>query len=197
MFFPPRNAPVTAGGRPCARRLLAWALAMAVVALPASAASQDPQVTVREEDGLFRVAAMFTVPQPGSVAMAVLTDYEHIPRFMPDVRASSVLDRNDERVVVEQEAVARLMMFSKRIHLVLEVHETPGHIRFHDRCGKSFARYEGGWTVTEKGGVTSIAYELIADPSFDVPEFLLKRLLKRDSTRMIGKLQAEIAARTR
>ena len=80
---------------------------------------------------------------------------------MPDVRTSTVLERSDGLTVVEQEAVARLMMFSKRIHLVLEVHEEPGTIRFRDRCGKSFARYEGVWTLTEQRMAgRSIAYEL-------------------------------------
>jgi hypothetical protein len=35
------------------------------------------------------------------------------------------------------------MMFSKRVHLVLEIHEENWTIRFRDRCGKSFARHEG------------------------------------------------------
>ena len=101
--------------------------------------------------GIYTVAATFTVPQAASFALAVLTDYDQIPRFMPDVRTSTVLERGDDRTVVEQEAVARFMMFSKRVHLVLEVHEEPGTIRFRDRCGKSFARYEGVWTITESG----------------------------------------------
>jgi hypothetical protein len=37
-----------------------------------------------------------------------------------------------------------------------------------------------------------IRYELAAKPSFDVPEFLLKRLLKRDAQQMIGRLQDEM-----
>ncbi len=89
------------------------------------------------------------------------------------------------------------MKFSKRIHLVLEVHEESGTIRFRDRCGTSFARYEGSWTVTERDGHANLSYQLTAQPSFDAPEFLLKRLLKRDAMQMIGRLQAEIATRVR
>ena len=89
------------------------------------------------------------MPQPASVALTVLTDYEQIPRFMPDVRTSPVIERGDDYAVVEQEAVAKFMLFSKRIHLVLEVQEHAGTIRFRDRCGKSFKRYEGAWTVSD------------------------------------------------
>ena len=76
---------------------------------------------------------------------AVLTDYERIPRFMPDVKTSIVRERAGARVVVEQEAVASLMMFSKRIYLLLEIEETDAALRFRDAAGRSFAHYQGEW----------------------------------------------------
>jgi ribosome-associated toxin RatA of RatAB toxin-antitoxin module len=160
-----------------------------------AAATVPEQVTVREEAGSYSVRATIVVPQPPSLAVSVLTDYEHIPRFMPDVRTSHILERTGSLTVVEQEAVARFMMFSKRIHLVLEVQNNHGTIRFRDRCGESFSRYEGVWTIAERDGSTMITYELSATPSFDVPNFLLGRLLKRDAGRMIERLRAEMAAR--
>jgi len=158
-------------------------------------AQDDAAVTVNESRGHYRVAAAFTVPQPASVARATLTDYAEIPRFMPDVRRSEVLERADDRTVVEQEAVAKFMMFSKRVHLVLDVVDGGAAIRFKDRCGKSFEHYEGTWTFAERDGRTLITYELVAKPLFDVPDFLLKRLMKRDAVQMIERLKTEIAAR--
>lgn len=180
---------------PSTQATAAWVL-LAVAVLPATAAS-EPQVTVREDRGSYSVAATFDVSQPASAVVAVLTDYEQIPRFMPGVRTSIVLERGGGRTVVEQEAVARLMMFSKGIHLVLEVHEASDAITFRDRCGRSFDGYEGSWTITERDGGASVAYQLTAKPSFDLPDFLVKRLLERDSMQMIESLRAEIAARPR
>jgi ribosome-associated toxin RatA of RatAB toxin-antitoxin module len=169
---------------------------MGTVLLPALAQAQnDPAVTVNGRDGIYTVAATFTVPHAPAFALAALTDYPGIPRFMPEVQASTVLERQDTRAVVMQEAVARFLMFSKRVHLVLDVNEEPGMVRFRDRCGKSFARYEGSWTLAERDGRTHLTYELVAQPSFEVPEFLLKRLMNRDATRMIERLKVEIAAR--
>jgi len=37
-----------------------------------------------------------------------------------------------------------------------------------------------------------VRYELTAKPSFDVPAFLLKRLLQRDAREMIRRLQNEM-----
>jgi hypothetical protein len=77
----------------------------------------------------------FVVDQPAAVALAVLTDYEQIPRFMPDVRTSIAWERAIRSAVVEQDAVSSVMMFSKRVHLVLEIEEQPDALIFRDRCG--------------------------------------------------------------
>jgi hypothetical protein len=89
-----------------------------------------------------------------------------------------------------------VMMFSKRVHLVLDVSEGAETIRFRDRCGKSFDHYEGAWILSAAGpDRVEVRYELAAKPSFDVPEFLLKRLLKRDAQEMIRRLQDEMTRR--
>ncbi|HJR61693.1 MAG TPA: SRPBCC family protein [Vicinamibacterales bacterium] len=189
------------GGRAGARRLLVAAAVSVCVALPGAhlAATVDPapapEVIVREARGTYSVTARFEVPQPPAVALAVLSDYEQIPRFMPGVRTSVVRERTPGRVVVEQEAVSQFMLFSKQVHLLLDVTEEEGVIRFVDRSGRSFRRYEGAWQAIRQDGGTTITYELAARPAFDVPEFILKRLLKRDSGQMINCLRREIAAR--
>jgi hypothetical protein len=86
-------------------------------------------------------------------------------------------------------------MFKKRVHLLLEIVETTNALRFRDLCGHSFARYEGAWRLSEASGGTEIVYELTARPAFDVPDFVLKRLLKRDSGLMIQGLRREIEHR--
>ena len=194
--------PKATGGRASARRFVAFVIAI-VVSFPTMAplsATDDgsPQqvVSVRENSGVYSVIARFRVPQPASVVLSVLTDYEQIPRFMPNVDRSVVLERGSGSAVVEQEAISRFMMFSRRVQLVLEIVEAPDALHFRDRSGRSFARYEGTWRVCEEANGTQITYELTAQPSFDVPEFVLKRLLKRDSAEMIQKLRHEIAVRS-
>src|SRR4051812_16099780 len=99
------------------RALTAAALLLFFQAALAVAEQSAASLTVREQKGVYTVAARFLVDQPASVALTVLSDYEQIPRFMPDVRTSVVRDRGTGWAVVEQEAESRLMMFSKRIHL--------------------------------------------------------------------------------
>ena len=150
-----------------------------------------------EERGVYSVSARFVVPQKPSVARAVLTDYEEIPRFLPDVKISLVRERTASHIVVEQEAVARMLMFSKRVHLMLDITQDADTIRFRDQCAVSFVQYEGSWQLVPKNGGTEIVYALTAQPSFDVPDIILKRMLKRDAGRMIERLAREMAARSR
>src|ERR1041384_4158999 len=119
----------------------------------------EPSVRVTKCDAGYAVAATFEIAQPASMVRNVLTDYAGIPRFMPQVQKSTVLERDAAHVVVEQEAVAQLMMFSKRMHLVLEISETPDVIRFRDRAATSFGRYEGAWRLEAHDGGTTVRYE--------------------------------------
>jgi hypothetical protein len=125
----------------------------------------------------------------------VLTDYDNIARFMPDVRTSRVVERQEGSVRVEQEAVSRFLLFSKRVHLVLDVEESADGIRFRNRCPESFELYEGSWTIRPTAGGTEVSYELSARPAFSVPGPVIHKPLTRDSTIMIGRLRAEIGAR--
>jgi ribosome-associated toxin RatA of RatAB toxin-antitoxin module len=173
-------------------------LVMALVALAGAmppASTGEQQIGVTESGGVYSVTAAFAVTEPPHVVMAVLTDYAGIPKFMPDVQVSRVLERTATGAVVEQEAVSTFMLFSKRIHLVLDVHEDAGALRFRDRCGRSFASYEGSWTISEHDSLTVVDYRLAANPSFEVPGFVLKRLLKRDAAELVDRITAEIASR--
>jgi carbon monoxide dehydrogenase subunit G len=192
-----------AGGRTRVRRLFVGiAILMSGIYHDETTNAEEPprpsaQVTVREDAGVYRVAARFEVAQPASVARAVLTDYEQIPRFMPDVKTSIVRERFPDGVIVEQEAVAHMLMFSKRIFLLLEVRMDDHSVRFRDSSGRSFDEYEGAWTLASHDRRTVITYELTAQPCFDVPKFLLTRLLKRDAREMIERLRTEMDARAR
>lgn len=178
------------------RRLFAASVVIAASMLVAGAAAQDDAaVSVREHSGAYIVEARFNVPEPAPIVRGVLTDYANIPRFMPDVRSSEVLEREDGYARVEQEAISRFMLFSKRVHFVLDVDEGADVIRFRDRCKRSFVKYEGAWTIAELEGRTEITYELNAQPAFSVPEFVLRKLLTRDARSMIDGLRAEISSR--
>ena len=171
--------------------LLVVIISAITLADPASVSRVD----VTEAGGVFQVSASFAIHQPADAVMAVLTDYERIPKYMPDMEISRVIARTQGSMVVEQQAVSKFMLFSKRVHLLLDVRQDEGTIRFSDRCGKSFSAYTGSWIVSQHDSLTVVDYHLIAKPTFEVPAFVLKRLLKRDSALLIEQIKAEITGR--
>jgi ribosome-associated toxin RatA of RatAB toxin-antitoxin module len=164
-------------------------------AAPLASELAPPSVSVRLHDGAYEIAAEFDVNRSLATVRSVLTDYEHIPRFLPQVERSVVLERTGEGAVVEQEAVTQLMMFSKRMHLILDIREAPDALVFTDTCGRSFVRYEGSWRLREEAGRTFVQYRLLAQPRFDAPDWLIGRVMKRDASRTIERIQAEIGKR--
>jgi carbon monoxide dehydrogenase subunit G len=198
VFLVPRAQ--AAGGFPQARRRFVLVMVVLAGLMQAGAAADERStsefdIAVREQRGVYSVTARFQVSQPPDVVRAVLTDYEAIPEFLPHVKSSVVLEREPGRAVVRQEASSRFMLFSKRVHLVLEIDEESHHLGFQDRSKQSFARYEGSWCFNPADAGTEILYQLVADPAFDVPGFILKRLLQRDSEETIRHLREEIATR--
>ncbi|HXH07611.1 MAG TPA: SRPBCC family protein [Vicinamibacterales bacterium] len=172
----------------------AWLLAGGLAA--AGPVGDDPIVRVSDlEPGAYRVVAEFAVAHPAAAVWTVLTDYERIPRFMPEVRTSRVVLRTGTAVIVDQEAVARFFLFSKTLSLRLEIREEADAIIFRDLAGRSFARYEGRWQLSDAGDRTDVRYELVAEPAFDVPAFVLRRALRRDAREMVERLRAEVGRR--
>jgi hypothetical protein len=180
-----------------AANVLFAALGVVVMASLAAGAGvgSAPSVTVQEKEGLYSVSATFRVSEPPARVLEILTAYDEIPSFMPQIKLSRILDREAGRIVVEQQAESGMLTFKKQMHLILEVTQAPDGLHFRDRCGRSFGLYEGTWRIVERDGGSDVTYELTAKPTFGVPEFLLKRVLKRDSARMIAQLQNRMAVR--
>lgn len=190
------SCPITDGGPVVTRRpyLAAVALLVSVTAAAAQPAA-EPAIAIGRQGEAYTVAAAFDVPHPAALALTVLTDYDGIPRFMPDVKKSTVVRRDGAQTIVEQEAVSKVMLFSKRVYLRLAIDETPTSLHFRDQLGTSFVRYEGHWQLAEQQGHTRVTYHLVAQPSFGVPAFMVRRLLSRDAHEMIASLRTEMAAR--
>jgi ribosome-associated toxin RatA of RatAB toxin-antitoxin module len=124
-----------------------------------------------EKAGVDEINAHFFVDADPKTAWDVLSDYEHIPQFVSSMKKSHIEERKDGDIYLCQEAEAGFLFITKRVHVLLRVHEVPGQsIYFQDVSRKDFYFYQGSWNIDPgpQGGVT-ITYHLQAQKNFDAP----------------------------
>ena len=138
---------------------------------PAAAAGQEPifagslsQVVVSFADlgdSTMQLEGRFMTDASSATAWSVLTDYDHIPAFVSSMRSSRIKARGDGYLLVEQESLARMLWFQRRLDVLLKVREEPPHrIAFDDVSKASFERYEGSWTLQDTPGGREVIYRL-------------------------------------
>lgn len=82
--------------------LARWLLA-GTCALAQAASLSDDEVAVEYRDGVYFAHLQLRVAVPQSLALAVLTDFERMPDFMPGLEQSRVLAHSGQRWQVQQQ----------------------------------------------------------------------------------------------
>src|SRR6478672_8479301 len=106
-------------------------LPLALHAAPAAAqAGQNKlEVSVKRADSggdkVFEVNAQGTVRASPQQVWKVLTDYERMVDFVPDLETSKVISRTGRKTIIEQFGEARFLFFSRSIHLIVQASEEP------------------------------------------------------------------------
>ena len=156
----------------------------------------QPEISLTEREGLYHLRAIFFVPADPQTVWDVLTDYDHVARFVSSVTKSQTLDRQGNAILIRQVIVGRLYFFFRRLHLKLRVEEEPLRaIRFEDVLGADFVHYQGSWILREKTGGSEVSYELAARPRFTLPTFLFKNLFARSGRRLVEEMRKEMMRR--
>jgi hypothetical protein len=147
-------------------------------------------------DGTLEVEGSFVTTAPRSVAWSVLTDYDHIERFVASMKTSKVVGRSEGCPLVEQISVGRLLFVEHTFKVVLRVCEEPSQtIRFVDTWHHSFDLYEGAWSLRDDGKGLAVTYHLQARGGFATGR--LTRGASQETVRqLLEQVRAEIQARS-
>ena len=191
------NASSTCSGT--RRAAAAVLLAACVLMLPAPVlADEHVNLTVSEKDGRYQVRGGFTVEASVDTAWAVLTDYEGIPRFVKAMR-SSVVERGPSGArQIRQEAVQRVLLLRKTVHVALEVEEDrPQRVGFKDVLKRDFELFEGAWTIEPRGDSLTVRYALDAKPMSQAPGLIGRMVMSGSAHDQLEQVRAEILRRAR
>jgi ribosome-associated toxin RatA of RatAB toxin-antitoxin module len=177
-------------------RLLACLLL--ACALPAMARTIAPEVVVKrvdaEDQHVFDVSASGTVHAGPAVVWKILTDYEHMPEFVPDLQSAKILARSGNEAIVEQFGVARFLFISRDIHLVVRVTEQAMSAIDISMINGDMKIYHCRWEmspIAETGG-TRISYTGRLVPKFYVPGMLGANIVRSDVQHMMSAVLAHI-----
>lgn len=146
---------------------------------------------------MFEVNATGTVLASPPVVWRILTGYERMSEFVPDMESCKVLARNGNEVVIEQQGVARFLFMTKSIHLVVRATEQPISSIDIALVSGDMKHYESHWElvpVPETGG-TRVVYSGRLIPNFYVPGMLGAKIIRNDIERMMAAVLTRLDSR--
>lgn len=127
---------------------------------------------------------------------AVLTDYDNLHRFIPNLASSRLLWRRGATVGLEQVGSQMFcgLRFTAKVAIELEEDLAAGQLRFQMVRG-DFRRFEGSWALAHEGGVTSLLYELTVQGKPGMPIALIEQRLRDDLANNLRGVQNEAQRR--
>jgi ribosome-associated toxin RatA of RatAB toxin-antitoxin module len=150
----------------------------------------------RLEQGARRLAVQLRLPLEPQWIWAVLTDYNNLNRYIPNLSSSRQLWRRGNRVGLEQVGSQQFcgLRFSARVELELEEDPDKGELRFEMRSG-DFRRFEGLWKVDSDAVSSRLLYSLTVQGKPGMPIGLIEQRLQQDLASNVRGVQREATLR--
>jgi len=128
-----------------------------------------------------RLAAQLRLPLAEAAVWEVLTDYESLPSFIPNLTSSRLLNREGSTVLLEQIGCQRFvgLNFTASVRLELEERSQEGILGFRMVSG-DFRRFEGAWTLVKTNEGVRLRYELLVQACIGMPIALIEQRLRED-----------------
>ena len=141
-----------------------------------------------EGDKVYQITSSGTVEAAPDAVWRILTDYNHLADYLPNMKSTRVLSRNGDNVILEQLGTARFLFFSRKIRLLVQVSE-----RAPDRIDIGLIEgdmkvYRARWELSPLAGATGtrVVYTATIVPKFDVPGIVGTTVVKNDIARMMA-----------
>jgi ribosome-associated toxin RatA of RatAB toxin-antitoxin module len=169
--------------------LSAWGTAPAAAQPAAPRFELNVERVAGTEDGkAYRIMSSGTVAATPAVVWRILTDYNHLADYLPNLKSARVVSRNGDTVIVEQLGTARFLFFSQTIRLLVQVQErAPDQIDISLIDG-DMKVYRASWKLSPVAGATGtrVVYHANIAPKFDVPGIVGTNVVENDIARMMG-----------
>ncbi|MFM7314265.1 MAG: SRPBCC family protein [Cyanobium sp.] len=150
----------------------------------------------RLPQGRRRLAVQLRLAVDPQWIWAVLTDYDHLHRFIPNLASSRQVWRRANRVAVEQVGTQQFcgLRFSARVTLELEEDRSAGRLAFRMLEG-DFRCFEGAWIVGSDASSSWLLYDLTVQGKPGMPIGLIEQRMQEDLANNVRGVQQEAQRR--
>jgi len=150
----------------------------------------------RLPQGVRRLAVQLRLDLQHALVWDVITDYENLSRFIPNLATSRLLWRRGARVGLEQVGCQEFcgLRFKARVELELTEKPEEGLLHFAMTQG-DFRRFEGAWRVSGDRLGSRLLYELTVQGRQGMPIGLIEQRLREDLAANLRAVQREAQRR--
>lgn len=146
-------------------------------------------------DGLIAVQANALIEASADVVWEVLTDYEHLAGFIPNMRSSRIVSAPGAPLLVEQKGETGFLGYRFPLEIVFGIESVPlQEVKFRAVSGNLQAM-KGSYRLEAFGKATRLSYSAHFHPDFWVPPLIGPSIMQAEITRQFDGLLAEVARR--
>ena len=129
------------------------------------------------------------------IAWEVLSDYDNLARFIPDMKSSRVVSRSGNRVRVEQKGEFGFFFYRQPVDVMLEVVEEPRRRIDARRISGNIRDLETHYELEASDPGVKLHYAGRFVPEFSVPPFFGMAMMRRIIERRFRAMVEEIVRR--
>lgn len=175
---------------------------LGLACLAAHALAQDKPNPVRSVDitqnGDGYVAnVVMQAPVPPKIAWDVLTDFENMEKWVPNVKESKIVAHDGNALTIEQRGTAKFGLLSIPYTSVRKMELEPEKSILATQVSGSMKRLVSLMRVTPEGNGTRLDYKLELTPSSIASTVMSKDFLKGELTEQFTAIVGEMVRRTK
>jgi hypothetical protein len=167
------------------------------VCFAAGSALAETLISVEREGEAIKVTATTSVAVGRHLAWNVLTDYDHLADFVPDMRSSRVVSGPCGPLEVEQKGETGFLVWKFPVEVVLALEEEPEHLITFRSVSGNIKNMHGSWRVTRETDGVTLEYSARMETDFWLPPLIGPVLIEYDIRRKVDAVAAEMVRRSR
>jgi ribosome-associated toxin RatA of RatAB toxin-antitoxin module len=160
-----------------------------------AAQANEMQINFERDGDIIKIDGHLILPYPPKLIFEVLTDYEHMHDYVPDMTSSRVLNKEENKLRVEQKGKSGIGPFKFRFEIVRDVELAPLMEIKSTLVSGNFKSMHTSTKIIPEGDNTKLDYVANMEPDFWVPPLIGSTIIKRQLRRQFDAFVVELDKR--